>query len=184
MVATKYTLSAHSDAGVALTGNSRRNMILSVENSLRRLKTDHIDLLWAHFDDQLTPLEEIVRAFDDLIRSGKVMYGGLSNFPAWKISRADTLAELRGWSRIAGIQVEYSLAEHTSTALIPIIGSRTPAQLTDTLAALSVSLTDEHITRLENVSIIDYGTPHNQIAGTLPKAQGAGEYISIRPPRA
>lgn len=269
VVATKYTLSARPDAGVALTGNSRRNMILSVENSLRRLKTDRIDLLWTHFDDLLTPLEEVVRAFDDLIRSGKVLYGGLSNFPAWKVSRADTLAELRGWSRIAGIQVEYSLAErsaerellpmaeaigmaatiwsplggglltgkyrhsqegrlqgfggrlvhtekdpalldevlnlarelnalplqvaiawlryraeHTSTALIPIIGSRTPAQLADTLAALNVILTDEQVTRLEKVSAIDYGTPHNQIGGTLPRAQGTGDYISIRPPRA
>ncbi|CAI2420155.1 General stress protein 69 [Serratia fonticola] len=114
VIATKYTLSALPDAGVARTGNSRRNMIASVENSLKRLKTDRIELLWAHFDDQMTPLEEIVRAFDDLIRAGKVQYAGLSNFPAWKIARAETLAELRGWSRIAGIQVEYSLAERTA----------------------------------------------------------------------
>jgi len=69
VIATKYTLSALPDAGVARTGNSRRNMIASVENSLKRLKTDRIELLWAHFDDQMTPLEEIVRAFDDLIRA-------------------------------------------------------------------------------------------------------------------
>ena len=100
VIATKYTLSALPDAGVARTGNSRRNMIASVENSLKRLKTDRIELLWAHFDDQMTPLEEIVRAFDDLIRAGKVQYAGLSNFPAWKIARAETLAELRGWSRV------------------------------------------------------------------------------------
>lgn len=114
VVATKYTLSALPDGGVAQTGNSRRNMIASVENSLKRLNTDRIDLLWAHFDDQMTPLEEIVRAFDDLVRAGKIQYAGLSNFPAWKIARAETMAELRGWSRIAGIQVEYSLAERTA----------------------------------------------------------------------
>nr|WP_253937892.1 aldo/keto reductase [Dickeya dadantii] len=114
VVATKYTLSAMPDAGISQTGNSRKNMISSVENSLKRLKTDRIDILWAHFDDQLTPLEEIVRTFDDLIRAGKIQYAGLSNFPAWRIARADTMAELRGWSRIAGIQVEYSLAQRTA----------------------------------------------------------------------
>lgn len=71
VVATKYTLSALPNAGTSRTGNSRKNMMLSVENSLKRLRTDRIDLLWAHFDDQLTPIEEIVRAFDDLIRAGK-----------------------------------------------------------------------------------------------------------------
>ncbi len=114
VVATKYTLGAAAGASISGTGNSRKNMISSVEQSLKRLNTDRIDLLWAHFDDQLTPLEEIVRAFDDLVRSGKILYAGLSNFPAWRIARAETIAELRGWSRIAGIQVEYSLAQRTA----------------------------------------------------------------------
>lgn len=115
VVATKYTLSALLNVGISRTGNSRKNMMLSVENSLtRRLRIDRIDLLWAHFDDQLTSIEEIASAFDDLIRAGKIQYAGLSNFPAWRIARADTLAELRGWSRIAGVQVEYSLVQRTA----------------------------------------------------------------------
>lgn len=77
VIATKYTLSGSPNVGAAVTGNSRRNMIASVEKSLKRLKTDRIELLWAHFDDQMTPLEEVVRAFDDLIRAGKVQYAGL-----------------------------------------------------------------------------------------------------------
>ncbi|MCA7014746.1 aldo/keto reductase [Dickeya dadantii] len=269
VVATKYTLSATPDAGIAQTGNSRKNMISSVENSLKRLKTDRIDLLWAHFDDQLTPLEEIVRAFDDLIRAGKIQYAGLSNFPAWRIARADTMAELRGWSRIAGIQVEYSLVQRTaerellpmaealglaatiwsplggglltgkyrqskagrltgfggrlvhteqdtalldevfsvaqqlnvmpiqvaiawlrykaaraSTSLIPILGSRTLAQLNDTLMALGVALSEAQVARLDEVSAISLGTPHDQIAGTLPRAQGGGHFITAWPPQA
>lgn len=71
VVATKYTLSALPNAGISRTGNSRKNMMLSVENSLKRLRTDRIDLLWAHFDDQLTPIEEIVRAFDGSYPSGE-----------------------------------------------------------------------------------------------------------------
>jgi aryl-alcohol dehydrogenase-like predicted oxidoreductase len=100
--------------GISRTGNSRKNMVRSVEGSLKRLKTDCIDLYWAHFADGVTPMEEIVLAFDDLVRSGKIHYAGLSNFPAWRISRADLLAELRGWAPIAGIQIEYSLAERTA----------------------------------------------------------------------
>jgi aryl-alcohol dehydrogenase-like predicted oxidoreductase len=89
-------------------------MIRSLEASLERLKTDRIDLYWAHFADGMTPMEEIIRAFDDLTRAGKIHYAGLSNFPAWRVSRADLLAEMRGWGPIAGIQVEYSLAERTA----------------------------------------------------------------------
>lgn len=271
VVATKYTLSALPNAGISRTGNSRKNMISSVENSLKRLRTDRIDVLWAHFDDQLTPIEEIVRAFDDLIRAGKIQYAGLSNFPAWRIARADTIAELRGWSRIAGVQVEYSLVQRTaerellpmaealglavtpwsplggglltgkyrqsaegrlkglggrlvhveqdtalldtvfaiaqelnaipaqvaiawlrykaaraSTSLIPILGSRTLAQLNDTLLALDFTLSDDQAARLDEVSAISLGTPHEQIAATLPRAQG-GEgvhYIAPWVPRA
>lgn len=244
-------------------------MIQSVESSLKRLKTDRIDLLWAHFDDQLTPLEEIVRAFDDLVRAGKIQYAGLSNFPAWRVARADTLAELRGWSRIAGIQVEYSLVQRTaerdmlpmaealgmaatlwsplggglltgkyrqsnegrltgfggrlvhteqdttlldtviaiagelqilplqvaiawlqhkaaraSTSLIPILGSRHLGQLNDTLQALTVRLEAAQVERLDAVSAIPAGTPHEQIAGTLPSTRGGMDLASGWPPRA
>jgi aryl-alcohol dehydrogenase-like predicted oxidoreductase len=113
VVASKYTLGITPTGGVSRSGNSRKNMIQSVEGSLKRLKTDRIDLYWAHLADGVTPVEEIVRAFDDLVRAGKILYAGLSNFPAWRVARADTLAELRGWSPMAGIQIEYSLAERT-----------------------------------------------------------------------
>ncbi|QZQ49680.1 aldo/keto reductase [Erwinia persicina] len=268
VVATKYTLGASPAGGISRTGNSRKNMIQSVESSLKRLKTDRIDLLWAHFDDQLTPLEEIVRAFDDLVRAGKIQYAGLSNFPAWRVARADTLAELRGWSRIAGIQVEYSLVQRTaerdmlpmaealgmaatlwsplggglltgkyrqsnegrltgfggrlvhteqdttlldtviaiagelqilplqvaiawlqhkaaraSTSLIPILGSRHQGQLNDTLQALTVRLEAAQVERLDAVSAIPAGTPHEQIAGTLPSTRGGMDLASGWPPR-
>jgi aryl-alcohol dehydrogenase-like predicted oxidoreductase len=114
VVATKYTLGTTATDGISRTGNSRKNMIRSLEASLERLKTDRIDLYWAHFADGMTPMEEIIRAFDDLTRAGKIHYAGLSNFPAWRISRADLLAEMRGWGPIAGIQVEYSLAQRTA----------------------------------------------------------------------
>src|SRR5918995_6625904 len=106
VLATKYTLGTTATDGISRTGNSRKNMIRSVEGSLRRLKTDRIDLYWAHFADGVTPMEEIVRGFDDLVRAGKILYAGLSNFPAWRISRAATIAELRSFTPIAGLQVE------------------------------------------------------------------------------
>jgi aryl-alcohol dehydrogenase-like predicted oxidoreductase len=114
VLATKYTLGTTATDGISRTGNSRKNMLRSVEASLKRLKTDRIDLYWAHFADGMTPMEEIVRAFDDLMRTGKIHYAGLSNFPAWRISRADLMAEMRGWGPIAGIQIEYSLAQRTA----------------------------------------------------------------------
>jgi aryl-alcohol dehydrogenase-like predicted oxidoreductase len=89
-------------------------MIASVEGSLKRLKTDRIDLYWVHMSDGVTPVEEIVRGFDDLVRAGKIVYAGLSDFPAWRVARAATIAELRGAAPIAGLQVEHSLVERTT----------------------------------------------------------------------
>lgn len=114
VLATKYTMGLSPADGVTRTGNNRKNLVRSVEDSLKRLNTDHIDLLWAHMADGATPLDEILRGFDDLVRAGKIHYAGLSNFPAWMVARADLMAELRGWSPIAGIQVEYSLAERNA----------------------------------------------------------------------
>ncbi len=114
VVATKYTLGTTPGDGIARTGNNRKNMVRAVEESLKRLKTDHIDLLWAHITDGMTPMDEILRGFDDLVSAGKIHYAGLSNFPAWRIARADLLAEIRGWAPLAGIQLEYSLAERTA----------------------------------------------------------------------
>jgi aryl-alcohol dehydrogenase-like predicted oxidoreductase len=268
VVATKYTLGATATGGISLTGNSRKNMVRSVEGSLTRLKTERIDLYWAHFADAMTPMEEILRGFDDLVRAGKIHYAGLSNFPAWRVSRADLLAELRGWSPLAGIQIEYSLAERTAdrellpmaealglgvalwsplgggfltgkyrqsdagrinsvlarlvhtektaresaildavmavaqdagasptevaiawlldrarestTALIPILGPRTPAQLAGTLSALNLTLAANQITRLDETSRIPLGTPHEQIDGSKAAlAGGAPEAVQM-----
>ena len=113
-VATKFAIGGAQGTAVLQTGNGRRAMFRSVEASLRRLGTDYIDLLWVHFPDFVTPVDEIVRAFDDLARSGKILYAGLSNFPAWMTTRAATLAELRGTIPIAGVQFEYSLVERSA----------------------------------------------------------------------
>jgi aryl-alcohol dehydrogenase-like predicted oxidoreductase len=112
VVATKYTLSTQRDDPNA-GGNQRKNMVQSVERSLRRLGTDYIDLLWLHMWDGLTPLEEVVRAMDDLMCAGKVLYVGFSDTPAWVIAQAVTLAEQRGWARPIAVQVPYSLVERT-----------------------------------------------------------------------
>jgi aryl-alcohol dehydrogenase-like predicted oxidoreductase len=112
-IATKYGIGGPDGSGVLATGGSRRAMVRSVEGSLRRLGTDYIDLLWWHFPDGVTPVDEIVRAFDDLARAGKVLYAGLSNCPAWVTSRAVAVTELRGLIPVAGIQFEYSLVERS-----------------------------------------------------------------------
>jgi aryl-alcohol dehydrogenase-like predicted oxidoreductase len=120
VIATKYTNALTSNDPNA-GGNQRKNMMQAVEGSLRRLKTDYIDLYWLHIWDQVTPVEEVMRAFDDLVRQGKVLYVGVSDAPAWWISRANTIAELRGWSPFAGLQIEYSLIERTvERELIPV----------------------------------------------------------------
>jgi aryl-alcohol dehydrogenase-like predicted oxidoreductase len=114
VLATKFTNRTDPSSGILVTGNSRKSMIASVEASLTRLKTDRIDIYWAHMSDGVTPVEEIVRGFDDLVRAGKILYGGLSDFPAWRVARAVTIAELRGAAPIAGLQVEHSLVERTT----------------------------------------------------------------------
>ena len=114
VLATKYTLGAAPSGDISRTGNSRFNMVRAVEASLKRLKTDRIDLYWVHLADGVTPTEEIVRGFDDLVRAGKIVYAGLSDFPAWRVARGATIAELRGAAPIAGLQVEHSLVERTT----------------------------------------------------------------------
>lgn len=114
IIASKYSRAGGHLASLGMVGNHRKNMVQAVEASLKRLKTDRIDLYFAHMDDQFTPMEEIVRGLDDLVRSGKIVYGGLSNFPAWRISAAATLADIRGWNAISAIEVEYSLLQRTT----------------------------------------------------------------------
>jgi aryl-alcohol dehydrogenase-like predicted oxidoreductase len=113
VLATKFSLGAAHDSGLQGTGNSRKAMNQSVEASLKRLATDHIDLLWVHMPDGVTPIDEIARGLDELVRSGKILYAGLSDFPAWRVATAATIAELRGWAPIAALQIEYSLVERT-----------------------------------------------------------------------
>jgi aryl-alcohol dehydrogenase-like predicted oxidoreductase len=112
VIATKYSLNTRP-GDVNACGNHRKNLFQAVEASLKRLGTDYIDLLWLHLWDSLTPMEEVMRAFDDLVRMGKVLYIGISDSPAWIVSQANTLATLRGWTPFIGLQIEYSLKERT-----------------------------------------------------------------------
>src|SRR6266545_4433667 len=120
VVATKYTLAMRAgDPNAA--GNSRKNLRGSVEASLRRLRTDYLDLLWVHAWDYTTPVEEVMRGLDDLVRAGKVNYVALSDAPAWIASQANTLAALHGWNPFIALQVEYSLLERTAEReLLPV----------------------------------------------------------------
>ena len=120
VLATKYTNSAPGkDPNAA--GNHRKSMMQAVEASLKRLNTDYIDLYWLHIWDFFTPIDEIMRAFDDLVRAGKVLYVGISDAPAWVVSRANTMADLKGWSPFVALQIEYSLIERTpERELIPM----------------------------------------------------------------
>ncbi|MCA2622235.1 MAG: aldo/keto reductase [Microcystis sp. M20BS1] len=112
VIATKYSLNTRP-GDVNACGNHRKNLFQAVEASLKRLGTNYIDLLWLHIWDSLTPMEEVMRAFDDLVRMGKVLYIGISDSPAWIVSQANTLATLRGWTPFIGLQIEYSLKERT-----------------------------------------------------------------------
>ncbi|GAB5349770.1 aldo/keto reductase [Alteriqipengyuania sp. 357] len=116
LLGTKFSVATDETANVLTTGNSRQAMVASLEASLKRLKTDRIDLYWVHVADGVTPMDEILRGLEDLVRQGKILYAGLSNFPAWRVSRAATLAELRGTVPIAGLQLEYSLVARTAEA--------------------------------------------------------------------
>lgn len=169
VVATKYTL-ATRDGDANAAGNSRKNLRRSVEASLKRLRTDHLDLLWLHAWDYTTQVEEVMRALDDLVRAGKVLAIGLSDTPAWIVSQANTLAALRGTTPVVAVQVEYSLLARTAerellpvaeafdlvyTAWAPMAGgvltgkyTRTPSSAPEDsrrAAANAARLTDRHL---------------------------------------
>lgn len=243
VLATKFT-GAMRGRDINAAGNSRKNMMDSVHASLKRLKTDYIDLYWAHSWDPLTPTEELMRAFDDLVSQGKVLYIGISDTPAWVVARSNTLAELRGWSQFVGLQIRYSLIDRTverellpmsrgldlavtpwgivgsgilsgkyndnpetegraamrgqiddrslriaaevinvakelgasptqvaiawvrrgPANIVPLVGARTVGQLTDNLGCLDVELSDEHMQRLNDVSAISPGFPHDMLS--------------------
>jgi aryl-alcohol dehydrogenase-like predicted oxidoreductase len=102
-------------------GAGRKTIVESCEQSLRRLQTDYIDLYWMHCWDRHTPVEETMRALDDLVAAGKVRYIGFSDTPAWKVSQAQTIAHFRGWAPLVALQIEYSLLERTVEGeLIPM----------------------------------------------------------------
>jgi aryl-alcohol dehydrogenase-like predicted oxidoreductase len=124
VLGTKFA-SSMADGNANASGLGRKNMIQAVEASLKRLGTEYIDLYWLHIWDFLTPVEEVMRGLDDLVRSGKVLYVGVSDTPAWIISEAQILAALRGWSPFVGLQINYSLIERTvERELIPMARAR------------------------------------------------------------
>ncbi|SEP75186.1 Predicted oxidoreductase [Lentzea xinjiangensis] len=108
VLATKY--STQRRPGDPNSGGAhRKNLFASVENSLRQLRTDYLDVLFVHVWDFRTSAEEVLRGLDDLVRQGKVLYVAMSNAPAWEISRMQATADLRGWAPLVALQVEYSL---------------------------------------------------------------------------
>jgi aryl-alcohol dehydrogenase-like predicted oxidoreductase len=103
VVATKYSLRDRA-GDLNFAGNHRKNLMRSVKESLWRLNTDYIDLLWVHAWDSWTPTEEIMKGLEDLITRGMVHYIGISDTPAWIVSQANTMAQLRGWNQFVGLQ--------------------------------------------------------------------------------
>ncbi|GAA2575957.1 aldo/keto reductase [Winogradskya consettensis] len=255
-LASKFTFGTAGQAGVSKTGNSRKTMRHALESSLKRLNTDYLDLYWVHAPDTVTPLDEVVDALDDLVRAGKILHGGLSNFPAWQVSAA---VAGRHRTPIIATQFEYSLAardgerdllpmadslglgtavysplggglltgkyrtssegrlttmnsiiqrennaqktatvdellaisdetgtepavlaiawlleraRRSTTAIIPIIGPRTPAQLDAYLKALDVTLAATHYARLDTVSAPTLGIPHDGLPAILDTVLG------------
>jgi aryl-alcohol dehydrogenase-like predicted oxidoreductase len=121
VLATKYTLTKPDDRDPNGGGNSRKNMMKSVERSLRHLQTEAIDLYYLHMWDYLTPVEEVLRGLDDLVRMGKVQYIAVSDTPDWIVAEANTVAELRGWSSFIGLQLPYSLLDRAiERSLLPM----------------------------------------------------------------
>lgn len=120
VLATKYTCGTR-EGDPNSAGNHRKSMFASVDRSLRQLQTDYIDLLYLHLWDGMTPVDEILRGLDDLVRAGKVLYIGVSDTPAWQVSRMQEIAGLRGWAPLIALQIEYSLIERTvERELIPM----------------------------------------------------------------
>ncbi|MFH2054675.1 MAG: aldo/keto reductase [bacterium] len=123
VLATKFTLKMRNgDPNAA--GNHRKNMVQSLEASLKRLNTDYVDLYWLHAWDFTCGVDEVMRALDDMVRAGKVLYLGISDTPAWIVSQANMLADLRGWAPFVGLQIEYSLIERAvERELLPMARS-------------------------------------------------------------
>ena len=108
VVATKFTGST-VEGDPNSWGNHRKNIMLAVEKSLKNLGTDYIDLYWLHIWDYTTRPQEVLRALDDLVKQGKILYTGISDTPAWIVSQSNAIAELKGWTPFTAIQIEYNL---------------------------------------------------------------------------
>jgi aryl-alcohol dehydrogenase-like predicted oxidoreductase len=161
VLATKYT-NAVPGKDPNAAGNHRKSMMTAVEASLKRLRTDYIDLYWMHIWDRLTPAEEVMRGFDDLVRQGKVLYVGVSDAAAWWIAKANTLAELRGWSPFIALQIEYSLLERTpERELLPMaadfeLGVTAWSPLAGGLLSGKYQVTDQGIQSIDGKSRLDH----------------------------
>jgi aryl-alcohol dehydrogenase-like predicted oxidoreductase len=203
VLASKYTLTMR-DGDPNAAGNSRKNMRQSVEASLRRLRSDYLDLLFVHAWDYATPVEEVMRGLDDLVRAGKVNYVALSDAPAWIAAQANTLAALRGWSPFVALQLEYSLIERTGerellpvadafglsvTAWAPMGGGvltgkytrrSSPPEDTRRAAGNATRLTDRNleIARMVDEVADELGTPSAQVAVAWVRQRG-GRIIPI-----
>ncbi|MFI6325987.1 aldo/keto reductase [Nonomuraea sp. NPDC050556] len=185
VLSTKYTVTRDpSDPNAG--GNHRKNLVRSLETSLKRLGTDYVDIYWVHLYDRHTPIEETLRALDDVVRAGKVLYLGISDTPAWVVSRANTLADLRGWTAFNGLQVPYSLLNRdierellpmaegfgmTVTAWSPLGGGVLSGKFTNGTAApgtrLSASNVSEHdhaVARAVQEVADDLGLTPSQVA--------------------
>src|SRR5215211_953681 len=198
VLSTKYTLTMRPDDPNG-GGAHRKSLVQSLEGSLRRLGTDYLDLYWVHIWDAFTPVEEVVRALDDVVSAGKVLYVGISDTPAWIVAQAVTLADLRGWTRFAGLQVPYSLVERsverellpmaqalelTVTAWSPLGGGlltgrygsdRTQPNDTRVAALGQSGLTDRNlaITNVVNAVAAERGASSAQVAIAWVRAQQA-----------
>ncbi len=160
VISTKYSLTMRTGDPNA-SGNHRKNMVHSVEDSLRRLGTDYIDLYYLHMWDFRTPVDEILRAFDDLVRAGKVLYIGLSDTPAWQASRMQAIAELRGWSQFCALQISYSLTERTvERELFPM--AREMGMGVCPWSPLGGGVLSGKYTRADLTAEIDYGSRKGQ----------------------
>ena len=206
VISTKYTLSGRPDDPNG-GGNHRKSLVQSLEGSLKRLGTDYIDVYWVHAWDQLTPIEETMRALDDQVRLGKVLHVGFSDAPAWVVAQANTMAALRDWTPFAGIQAQYNLAERTPerellpmakalglavTAWSPLAGgvltgkyskdSGEPRRLTPDSPMYATMVSERNLTIADEVLEIARvtGRPPSQVAlNWLRQRQDAGTIIPI-----
>ncbi len=183
-MATKYSASRdRSDPNAA--ANHRKNLRLSLETSLRRLRTGYIDLYYVHIWDACTPIEETMRALDDAVRAGKVLAVGVSDTPAWVLARANTLADWHGWAPFVAVQAPYNLLKRDAEreAVHPILGVRMLSQLKDNLGALDVHLSPEAADRLEAATGFEVGFPSDFLASMTSFVYGEAGALVDQPVR-